>query len=142
MACIRTICVHTALNKSRLCARVRVLIMNMYGSFCGRYVRVPFCPARLVCACEIKGCRPPPVHSSSPSVAHTCIFPPSFHFSFFLSPFSYLFALSLFFVSLYSYVRRLRDHVLRLVLHCLLFSYGDLCVTFISGCDRVAALIT
>jgi len=100
MACIRTICVHTALNKSRLCARVRVLIMNMYGSFCGRYVRVPFCPARLVCACEIKGCRPPPVHSSSPSVAHTCIFPPSFHFSFFLSPFSYLFALS-FFLSLF-----------------------------------------
>lgn len=62
-----------------------------------------FCPARSrVCACEIKGCRPL-VLSSSPSVAHTCIFPPSFSFHLSLSR-------SLFFLtSLYSCIRRLHD---------------------------------
>lgn len=70
MACIRTICVHTTLNKSdsaaacvSVCAFARLFaractpgIMNMYGSLCGRYARVLFPPA---CVRKIKGCRPP-----------------------------------------------------------------------------------
>lgn len=42
---------------------------------------------------------------------------------------------------LYSCIRRLRDRVLRLVLLYRLF-LRRLCVTFISGCDRAAVLIT
>lgn len=60
-------------------ARARACADHEYVWVFLRKIRAcPFCPVRLVCACEIKGCRPPPVLSSSPSVAHACIFPPSF----------------------------------------------------------------
>lgn len=113
---------HGVKQKPPACARarVRVPIMNMYGSFCGRYVRVLFAPRDSMCACEIKGCRPPPVLSSSPSISHTCIFSLSLSLSRVRSFFCPLF--------ISAYVDY--DRVLHLVLRLLL-----LCVSFISGCD-------
>ena len=66
----------------------------------------PFCPAQLMCACEIKGCRPPPVLSSSPSsVARAFSFPPYLFISFSSLPLSLSLFLSLsftlFFLSLF-----------------------------------------
>jgi len=92
--------------KQKPSVRARALpIMNMYGSFCGRYARVLFAPARLVCACEIKGCRPP-VLPSSPSVAHTRAFSrPPFAFTPPRRPFTRSYVLSfplLLFISAYA----------------------------------------
>lgn len=96
MACIRTICVHMALNKSRLCARVRVPIMNMYGSFCGRYVRVLFTPCDSCVRARSKDAAHLPfsLHSPPPPPCRTHVhFPSPFSlsFSFALSFFSSLF---------------------------------------------------
>ena len=76
----------------------------------------PFCPAQLVCTCEIKGCRPPPVLSSSPSsVARAFSLPPYLFISFSFLPLSLSLSLSLvysfFLVSLDFCIRGLRDHV-------------------------------
>ena len=70
IACIRTICVHMALNKSRLCVRIRVPIMNMYGSFCGRYVRVLFAPRNSCVRARSKDAAHLPFSLHPPPLSH------------------------------------------------------------------------
>lgn len=128
---------HGVKQKPPVCARVRVPIMNMYGSFCGRYVRVLFAPRDSCVRARSKDAAHLPF-SLHPPLSHTCIFPPSFRsISLSLSLIRSFFLLA----HLYSCIRRLRDRVLRLVLLYRLF-LRRLCVTFISGCDRAAVLIT
>lgn len=64
---------HGVKQKPPVCARM--CADHEYVWVFLRKMRVLFAPRNLVCACEIKGCRPL-VLSSSPSVAHTCLFPP------------------------------------------------------------------
>lgn len=68
---------HGVKQKPPVCARVRVPIMNMYGSFCGRYVRVLFAPRDSCVRARSKDAAHLPF-SLHPPLSHTCIFPPSF----------------------------------------------------------------
>lgn len=68
---------HGVKQKPPVCARVRVPIMNMYGSFCGRYVRVLFAPRDSCVRARSKDAAHLPF-SLHPPLSHTCIFPPPF----------------------------------------------------------------
>lgn len=148
IACIRTnnMRAHGVKQKPPVCVRACMCADHEYVRVFLRKIRAcPFCPARLVCACKIKGCRPlsssfPPLHIRT-----------HMRFLSFLSCSFSFYSL----VSLYSCIRRLRDHVLCFVSPTppsfLLKVYGistrcnRVCVTFISGCRHnffVVTLIT
>jgi len=132
---------HGVKQKPSVCEHTCVPIMNMYGSFCGRYVRVLFAPRSSCVRARSKDAAHLPFSLHPPPLSHVH-FPSLLIFLFLFLPFLSL-SLSLSHLLFFSCLSLfLHTWIMRpcLILHRLLFSYSD-CVTFISGCDRAAILI-
>lgn len=76
---------HGVKQKRSVCVRACAPIMNMYGSFCGRYVRVLFAPRGSCVRARSKDAALFPLHSPCYTYAHMCVFSPSSYLALSLS---------------------------------------------------------